>query len=65
MLEHKGSTTPTQTQTITPTKTTSSVLDFLISCHKDKEVEAWTVFEITPEEIQTVWLMLEGDKSLL
>ena len=54
----------TQTQTITPTKTASSLLDFLISCHKGKEVEPWTVFEITPEEIQTLWLMLERHKSL-
>ncbi|KAL2055887.1 hypothetical protein ABVK25_003529 [Lepraria finkii] len=54
----------TQTQTITPTKTASSLLDFLILCHKGKEVEPWTVFEITPEEIQTLWLMLERHKSL-
>ena len=56
--------TQTQIQTDTPTKTASSLLEFLVSCHKGKEVEPWTVFEITPEEIQTVWLMLEGDKSL-
>ncbi|KAL2044106.1 hypothetical protein ABVK25_012468, partial [Lepraria finkii] len=54
----------TQTQTVTPTKTASSLLDFLISCHKDKEVEPWTIFEITPEEIQTVWSMLERHESL-
>ncbi|KAL2044594.1 hypothetical protein ABVK25_012337 [Lepraria finkii] len=56
--------TQTQVQTDTPTKTASSLLEFLISCHKGKEVEPWIVFEIIPEEIQTVWLILEGDKSL-
>ena len=45
----------TQSQTITSIKTASSLFDFLISCHKGKEVEPWTVFEITPEEIQTYW----------
>ena len=56
--------TQTQIPTDTPTKTASSLLNFLISCHKGKEMEPWTVFEITPEEIHTVWLMLERDKSL-
>ena len=51
-------------QTITPSKTASSLLDFLISCHKGQEVESWTVFNIIPEEVQTVWLMLERHKSL-
>ena len=51
-------------QTITPLKTSSSLLDFLISCHRGQEVEPWTVFNITPEEVQTVWLMLERHKSL-
>ena len=51
-------------QTITPSKTASSLLDFLISCHKGQEVEPWTVFNITPEEVQTVWLMLERHEPL-
>ena len=51
-------------QTKTPSKTVSSLLDFLISCHKEQEVEPWTVFNITPEEIQTVWSMLERHESL-
>ncbi len=51
-------------QTITPSKTASSLLDFLIACHKGQEPEPWTVFNITPEEIQTVWLMLERHESL-
>ncbi len=51
-------------QTTTPSKTASSLLDFLISCHKGKEVEPWTVFNITPEEVQTVWSMLQRHKPL-
>lgn len=51
-------------QTITPLKTASSLLDFLISCHRGHEVEPWTVFNVTPEEVQTVWSMLERHKSL-
>ena len=51
-------------QTIPPLKTATSLLDFLISCHKGQEVEPWTVFNITPEEVQTVWSMLERHKSL-
>ena len=51
-------------RTTTPSKTASSLLDFLISCHKGQKVEPWTVFNITPEEVQTVWLMLERHKSL-
>ena len=51
-------------QTTTPSKAASSLLDFLISSHKGQEVEPWTVFKITPEEIQTVWPMLERHKSL-
>ena len=54
----------TQSQTITSIKTASNLLDFLILCYKGKEVESWTVFRITPEEIQTLWLMLERHKSL-
>ena len=27
-------------------------------------MEPWIVFNITPEEVQTVWLMLEKHKSL-
>ena len=50
-------------QTKTPSKTASSLLDFLISCHKEQEVEPWTVFNITSEEIQTVWSMLESVSS--
>ena len=41
----------TQAQTITPTKTASSLLDFLISCHKGQEVEPWMMCKITPGEI--------------
>ncbi len=51
-------------QTKTPSKTATSLLDFLILCHKEQEVEPWTVFNITPEEIQTVWSMLERHESL-
>ena len=51
-------------QTITPSKAASSVLDFLILCHRGQEVEPWTVFNITPEEVQTIWSMLERHKSL-
>lgn len=51
-------------QRTTPSKTASSLLDFLILCHKGQEVEPWTVFDITPEEVRTVWSMLERHKSL-
>ena len=51
-------------QTIPPLETASNLLDFLISCHRGQEVEPWTVFNITPEEVQTVWSMLEKHKSL-
>ena len=41
-------------QTIISSKTPSSLLDFLISCHRGQKVESWTVFNITSEEVQTV-----------
>ena len=44
----------TPAQTIISIKTASSLLDFLILCYEGKEVEPWTVFEIIPEEIQTL-----------
>ena len=52
------------TQTTTPSKTASNLLDFLISCHKGEEVEQWTEVKTTSEEIQTVWSMLERHKLL-
>ena len=62
MLEHKRPTTPSKYGG--EGARVACLLDFLILCHNGKEVGPWTVFNITPEEVQTVWSILERHKSL-
>jgi len=51
-------------RTNAPSKRVKSLLVFLISCHKGLEVELFTVFELTPEENETLWSMLERRRLL-
>ena len=62
MLRYKISTTPSKYYG--EGARVAYLLDFLILYYNGKEVGPWTVFNITPEEVQTVWSMLERHKSL-
>ena len=50
VLNHRLLPSPS-TQTTTPSKIASSLLDFLISYYKGEEIEQWIEIKITLEEV--------------
>ena len=62
MVNYSLQTSPLQTTA--PSKNCKDLLDCLISRYEGWGMfEPWTVFEITPEEIQRVWSVLQKDES--
>ena len=51
-------------QSTASSKRVKNLVDFLASIYNGQNVEPWTVFEIRPEEIETVWSLLRRNESL-
>ena len=50
--------------TTTSSKQVKTILDLLGACSRGIRSEPWTVLELTPDENENLWLVLERDKSL-
>lgn len=50
--------------TTTSSKQVKTILDLLGACYRGIRSEPWTVLELTPDENENLWLVLERGKSL-